>query len=243
MPILRLLLAMLLGLLCATPATAASIEVAPVVHELAAGRTALAMTVTNRSEESLTLQLRAFRWFQRDGQDVLEPAPELVVAPAIFELAAGRAQVVRALLRLPAEAAVASAEKAVERSYRFLLDELPGAPVMGQVRMALRISMPLFARIPTPEAPQIGWRVDPADGSVVATNSGGTRDRLRELALVNADGRRLPLPAGANPYLLAGAERRWPLGDARQSLRDGQKLSVSVLTDSGRIEVPLALAP
>lgn len=233
------LIVSLLLVALARPAGAAAIEVAPVVHELPAGRTAMAMTVTNRGDASVTMQLRAYTWQQRDGQDLLEPAPELVVAPAIFELAAGRSQVVRAVLRLP----VGSAAAEVERSYRLLLDELPGAPLAGQVRMTLRISMPVFALPAKPEAAHIAWHVDPASQSLVASNSGGRRERIRELALIAADGHRLPLAQGAHPYVLAGAARHWSLAEAGPAWPAGQKLMVSALIDSGRVEVPLAFVP
>jgi hypothetical protein len=94
------------------------------------------------------------------------------------------------------------------------------------------------ARLPA----RLEWRIEADGRSLVARNVGGSRERIREVSLSAADGRRLPIdPAGR--YVLAGAERRWALGAASQTLKRGESLTLSALCDAGRIEVPLVFAP
>lgn len=240
MNVMRSTLMSIVVALCAAASiqsvAAATLEVAPVVHELAPGRTSLAATVTNRGTSTVTLQVRGFAWSQHDGEDRLTSAPELMVAPAIFELPAGRSQVVRAAVRVqPAQ---------VEQSYRLIVDELPSAEgVHDQVRMALRISMPVFILPIAPSAARIEWRVEPQTHSLVATNLGGSRERVRDLVVVGRDGQRVQAATPSGPYLLAGAERRWSLAELGGSLKSGDSISLTALTDAGRIEVPHVAVP
>lgn len=93
------------------------------------------MTVSNRGDAAVTLQVRGFTWTQEGGEDRLVPVTDVIVAPAIFSLAAGGAQVVRALVQAPA------ADR--ERTYRLLIDELPGARTGAQVQPLRSSWLPL----------------------------------------------------------------------------------------------------
>jgi fimbrial chaperone protein len=228
----RLLAAAALGAAGAAAHAAATLEVAPVRHELSAARPLLAMTVTNRGQQPATLQVRGFAWSQPDGEDQLLPADDAVISPPIFTLPPGASQIVRAQLRPGAGPR--------EATYRLLIDELPSAeqPSNG-VRIALRLSIPVFVTA-APRAPaQLHWQLAPA-GLQVA-NAGLVHQRLREIALVAADGRTITPLAAASPYLLAGAQRRWPL--PAHAVAAGDALTLRYTTDHGRVEVPLVARP
>lgn len=229
-------LAAVVLLLAAFGAAATTLDVSPVSHELGADRPALAMTLGNRGTEPVTLQVRGFAWTQPDGSDRLLPAAEVLVAPAIFVLAPGQSQVLRALVQ--------GAASAQERSYRLLIDELPGRDADASVRMALRLSVPVFVRgAGTPAAARLEARLPPGNAALIVGNLGAARERIHQLELLTADGQRIEALRAGGPYLLAGAERRWVLPDAARALPAGAGLRLSALTDAGRIEVPLVVAP
>lgn len=220
----------------AAGAAAATLDVSPVSHELSAARPALAMTVSNRGTQPVTLQVRGFAWTQPDGSDLLLPAAEVLVAPAIFVLAPGHSQVLRALVQ--------GAAGTQERSYRLLLDELPVPGADASVRMALRLSVPVFVRgVGAPAAARLEARLPPGHAALIVGNLGTARERIHQLALLTDDGRRIEALRAGGPYLLAGAERRWMLPDAARALPAGAVLRLSALTDAGRVEVPLVVAP
>ncbi len=236
MKLLRAIFALLSSAvsLAGGPVAAATLDVAPVSHELTAARPALGMTVTNRGDAPVTLQVRGFAWDQDGGEDRLLPATEVIVSPPIFSIAPGQSQVLRALVRAPASDR--------ERSYRLLIDELPGAADGAAVRMTLRLSVPVFVKPALERPAQLDWALAADGRSIRVANSGGARQRVHRLELVRADGRRLAASA-SGPYVLAGAQRRWTLDEDARSVMPGETLRVSALTDAGRIEVPLVVAP
>jgi fimbrial chaperone protein len=187
----------------ALPARAGTIEVAPIITDMVAGQSSSVLTVTNRNPQGVAIQLRGFQWSQPAGSDVLTPATELVISPPMFQLAPNVSQTVRLLLR----GGAAPADR--ERSYRLLVDEIPEPGDGGQVRFALRLSLPVFARGNAPAA-LVEWGWTP-DGQLSAINRGGRHTRLAELRLSLPGAGAITLPPAETPYLLAGAARRWAL--------------------------------
>lgn len=223
-------LAAVLSCLQATPTLAAQLEVAPVVHELPAGRQALAMTVTNRDAAEVVVQLRGFAWRQEEGEERLLPAPELQVSPPFFTLAPGASQVVRALVQaVPAER---------EATYRLILDGLPAAASTAQLQFALRVSVPVFVAPRRASPARIRWTLE--RDALVASNEGGRRERLRDVRLRDPQGRAVELRAAPSPYLLAGAQKRWPLAEPATT---GTIWRLSAQTDEGAVDLPVAEAP
>jgi fimbrial chaperone protein len=184
-------------------ARAASIEVAPVVIDLQPGQQSTVITLTNRSGEPTAAQLRVFGWRQSATGEELLPTEEVLVSPPVFQLAPGAAQVARLVLRPSSDPG--------ERTFRILVDELPPplAAASG-VRLALRLSLPVFVPSAAAAPPSLAWRISP-DGKLTVTNSGRRHERLTDLRLVAADGSDIPLQSPTTPYVLGGAERQWTL--------------------------------
>lgn len=217
--------------LASSGALAAALEASPVVHEVPSGRSALAMSIRNRGAAPVTVQVRAFEWSQPDGDDQLLPAPAVLLSPPMFTLEPGRSQIVRALL--PAAAPGAAAR---ERSWRLLVDEIPGARADdAPIRFALRLSIPVFHAAPRQPPAVLEARRD--EQAIVLSNPGGRRARLRDIALVGAKGERWPLPGPVFIDLLAGAQRRWSWPVAAGS---ATPLKIVAVGEAGAIEVPLA---
>lgn len=225
------------GLLAVGPAAnpAATLEVAPVVHELPPGRNALSMSVANRGSAAATVQVRCFVWSQVDGQDRLVPADGVLLSPAVFTIGVGATQTVRALF--------ADDRAPQERTYRLLVDEIPRSDDGERVRFALRLSVPVFMAATGQQAAALNWKVEAGTQTLTAVNQGGARERVREIELRRHGGERLRATNAAGPYLLAGAVRGWSLAGAAATLRPGEPVTLSAQTDAGPVEVSLVVAP
>lgn len=238
--ILRRLLLLAAGLLGSLACSAATLEVAPVMHELVPGRNSLSMTVANRGALAVTVQVRGFVWRQDEREEQLDPADDVLLSPPIFTLGPGRSQTVRALFAPQPDARV-------ERSYRLLIDEIPGAePAAEPVRFALRLSVPVFRLAEPRGTPRVLWELHADGQQLVARNEGGTRDRLREVSLLLPSGERIEPAAPATAYVLTGARRVWSIGGtpaSRRPLRAGDTVTLTAQTDAGRVELPLVVAP
>lgn len=219
-------------LLGAVAALAATLGVAPTRIELAPGRPAAALTITNSGEAPLLLQVESFAWRSTVATADLEPTREIVAVPPILKLAPGERQVVRVARR-------GTATPEVEETFRILVTEVPQAdPAAGGVRLALRMSLPVFVTPPGARA-EPRWRVERggAGPSLVVANLGRAHLHVRRLELL-APGRPLALDDGP-AYVLAGREHRWSLAGAR--LEGARALSVRAETNLGDLDLVVPL--
>ena len=94
-PILRALLWLLAFAFgdAAFAQNAVGLSVNPIRLEMQPGARAISLTLGNGGDRARTVQVEARRWTQVDGRDVYEPAPELVVNPSVFRVAAGARQI------------------------------------------------------------------------------------------------------------------------------------------------------
>lgn len=215
------LLLALLGV-CALPAVAGGLSVAPTLLEFTPGETAKGLTLRNTGSETLQAQVRVFDWRQENGEDVLEPSTGLVVSPPFLSVPPGGRQVVRVLQR------GSSTEEATtgERSFRILVDEMPAGvgaeeePPGGQgspsgvrpgLNFLMRFSIPVFVTPPSGTAPELRWYLQNTGQGprLVAENTGSRRARVSDLELVDGDGRILYRHDGLAGYLLSGTSRQW----------------------------------
>lgn len=227
---LGLLLAGLSGLFGGA-ACAASLQVAPILVELAHGEQAEALWLSNAGERPIRAQVRVMGWTQVTDADRLEPSRDLVPSPPIVEIAPGQQQLVR-IVR-PQSGAVRG-----ELAYRLLVDELPDpqqAPGAG-LQFLLQYSVPVFV-LPEGATPRDapGAR-PPSDVSLLSTsvqgegddsrltvvNRGPSRVRLSQLAHVDAAGVETALVPGLLGYVLAGQSMQWPLTLPPGGLRDAR---------------------
>jgi fimbrial chaperone protein len=207
---------------------AQSLEVAPVNIELPAGAMVTTLKVTNRGTEATTIQVRAFAWDQEGGIDHLSATDDLMLSPPIVEVAPGADQVIRLMLRHPAEAA--------EQPFRILVDQIPRPGAAGTVQLALRLSIPVFAEPATRVEPMLDWHVDSTGPALVATNKGTSHARIQspELSTPNApNAQMLKVAAEVNPYVLPGATRRWRIAGP---VTPGTTLRFTAMEDTGRID-------
>lgn len=220
-----------LPLLAAGIAHAGPLEVSPVTMEMAPGRMATTLTVTNHGTARTAIQVRSFAWAQGGTEDTLTRTDDLVVSPPMFQLGPNEAQTVRLMARRPAQGS--------EASYRLLLDELPAGREPGAIQLALRLSLPVFVAPAGQTAPDLAWRVVQSAGGaeVRVLNRGTRRDRIADVAVALPGGASVK-PAGLqNPYVLPGVERRLRLPVERGALRVPQVRIVG-RDDFGQLSAP-----
>jgi fimbrial chaperone protein len=223
--------------LTAATASAGSFQVSPVNPTLSSRHPVSALTVRNTSANPTVIQVDAMAWSQPEGVDTFVPAPDILATPPIFTLPAGGTQVIRVGSRLPPDANA-------ERSYRLFLREIPPPPKPGfnGLRMALRISLPLFIRPTTSAVPQLEWQAiawEKGHLRIQATNKGLAHARLSAFKLsTGINGKPLPIP-GETVYVLPGASHVWVV---QTGVVSGTHLHLAAETDSGAIQTDLVVA-
>lgn len=208
-------------------AAATTLSIAPTRLDLSPERPAAALTVRNDGQAPVLVQVETFAWRASPATSDLEPTRDLLAVPPLLRLAPGEKQIVRVARRsgpLPR----------VEETYRVLVSEVPERAQGSGVRLALRLSLPVFVTPP-------GARAEPRwdlrrqrEGLVLAvTNLGDAHLQVHRVRLL-AGGRVLPVdPAPA--YVLAGQTHHWPLGALR--LEGTSALGLRAETNLGEIDI------
>jgi fimbrial chaperone protein len=182
---------------------APGLTVLPVSFEMTPGQMTAVLNVENHTAADVDFQVRPFAWDQASGEDKLTPTDALMVSPPAGRIPVGGKQVVRLVLRKPAQGQ--------ETPYRILLDQVPPAPQPGVISMALRLSIPVFAEPKERQTAKVQWSIQSDDGAnyLVAVNRGGRHEAFRDMELAAADGSPIAIDSGVTPYVLPGATRRW----------------------------------
>ena len=212
----------------ANPDVIKGLTVVPVSFELQPGQLTAVLSIQNDTDREADFQVRPFAWGQPGGADQLSPTDVLMASPPLGRVSVGAGQVVRLVLRQPAQGQ--------EASYRILLDQVPPPPQPGVVGFSLRLSIPVFAEPTGHPAPHVRWSVQFDGGAsyLVAVNDGTRHDTFRDMALTAADGRALALEQNVSPYVLAGATRRWRILTSIAPSREGLRLRARA--DTGAID-------
>lgn len=214
-------------------AQASSLKVYPVRIVLTPKEPVQTMTIQNDGAESARIQLRVFSWRQVDGEDKLEETRDVLANPGLFEIAAQSEQIARFGLR--------SGPGSVEKSYRVVLEEVPGLRPNepGKVRTLLRISIPIFVPAPNPVG-RLSWRAWAAGDRKMTfeiRNQGTVHVQINRLALAGRNGTKLGA-GDMSVYLLPGATRQVML-DVGAPVRAGEALKLSTVTDQGDLAADL----
>ncbi len=230
------LAAALVVLLAGGAAKAQTLTVLPVSIQMAPGQTVTTMTVINQGDTTTAVQVRAFSWNQPNGTDEMASSDQVLASPPLTAIAPGTAQVVRLLLRQPPQGK--------EATYRLLLDQIPPPAEPGTVRVALRVSIPVFAEPATRALPHVKFHIESDAGQayLVALNDGGRHETIRDIALTTSDGRKLKTQAGLSPYVLAGATRRWTIATQGSLPAPGGTLRLTARSENGAVDQPVSVS-
>lgn len=218
-----------------TPAIAQTLEIAPITVDMPVGRMTSTIRITNRSNQSTTVQVRPFAWSQPKGEDRLEPTPDVLLSPPFSTLAPGDTQTVRIVLR--------GAATQHERAYRLLVDQLPSAADPGSIRVALRISLPVFVAPVGASRSVLTWRLVGSDAHkrmLIVRNEGGRRAKIFDLKIDQA----VTAPNFTFRYILAGSETAIPV-EAKSFgwASPGGNVHISAGSDQGKVESDAPIMP
>jgi fimbrial chaperone protein len=224
-----------MGVLAAADEAAASaLSVAPIRLELSARSRTAVLTVRNQEDSPVVVQARPAAWSQPQGQEQLDDTHDLLVTPPIFTVPPNGQQVLRiALLREP--------DPARELDYRLVLSEVPqaAAPETTGLRVALRITLPVFAAAQTHAAADLAWSHHwLADGTleVAAQNRGTAHIQILDFDVQSTGHAVQGLRTETPHYLLPGTLAHWELHPGGGVARDA-RLVIKGHSDAGDFTV------
>jgi fimbrial chaperone protein len=221
-------------LAAADEAAAGTLSVAPIRVELSSATRTAVLTVRNQDDAPVTVQARPQAWSQPEGGERLDDTHDVLVTPPIFTIAPKSQQVLRIAL-------TRAADPARELDYRLVLTELP-SPTPAEstgLKVALRITLPVFVAAQTRAAPDLAWTHQwGADGTlrIEAHNRGSAHIQILDFD-VKSGGR---TPQGLHTdnahYLLPGTGVHWDLHPAAPLDRGGE-LVIQGHSDAGDFTV------
>jgi fimbrial chaperone protein len=226
------------------PASAGSFGISPIRLELSTAEPTGTITVRNEEDAPALIQAEAFAWSQGGTEDNLDPTQDLIVSPGVFTLPPKATQLVRVALRRPVDP-----ER--ELSYRLILQEVPpeASPDFTGLRMALRLSMPVFVEPPKPARPDLEFSAArDTDGRLVlrAENRGTAHARIIGFALTPIDGDGATFQDSIATYVLPGQARTWTLQNKNVTRDDSTALAgryrLKANTERGEVVTELTIA-
>jgi fimbrial chaperone protein len=224
-------------LAAAIPAAAGTFSIAPVRIELQGAQRTAVITVHNDDDAPLVIQVSTLSWSQPDGEEGYDNTRELLATPPVFTLPPKGEQIVRVALRREPDATR-------ELDYRVLLAEVP-QPLSKDftgLRIALRLSLPVFVKASSPSAAQVSWRVQPqADGTlaVLASNHGGTHLQVTDFEMHFA-GSDQAVRAAVSRYVLPGSTVSWRVTPP-VALVPGLLIAIHFYSDQGEFRANVSI--
>jgi len=213
-----LLLAALLAAVWGLPVAAAGLRVVPLKLEMTARLGSASLQLTNLTSEQIAVQLDAKSWTQVNGADEYADTKDLLFAPPIVAIGAGKTKTVRFRLRRGA---------ALDRelAYRIYVQQLAATPssgsdgssLAGGVEVRLRLGLPLFVGAVQPVVPALqatAQRGPDGRSALHLANPGAMHLKITQAQVLDARGKLVAtaeLSDSQTNYLLAGSSTRWPL--------------------------------
>jgi fimbrial chaperone protein len=222
--------ALIAAFAAANPAWAGQFSVTPVRLFFAPKDRAIAVTITNDSDEALVMQADVYVWKQKkDGEDELTPSEDLFLSPPIIKLAPRARQVVRLAMLHPAKG-----DRQI--TYRMIVREIPEARAPKktvELQIALAFSLPVFVTPPGAKA-ELDCSMERGAPNLVRAvcgNVGTAYAQPRDFSLVGADGTRI---AGRDSggYILPDSVKRFDMKRAEGPIQSG-KARLDVTLDDG----------
>jgi fimbrial chaperone protein len=214
---------------CMLPAHAAQFTITPVRIFMTPKDRAVAVTVSNDSDEEVVMQADLYTWKQKaDGSDDLVLTEDLILTPPILKLPPRGRQVVRLARLTPPPAGV-------QQTYRLIMREVPEARTSTniQLQVALAFSLPVFITPPGVKRDlQCGVeRAAPDQVRAVCNNAGTAYTQIRALEVLDDKGARIATRETGG-YLLPAVKRSFDIKRADGKIPAG-KVRLQVALDDG----------
>jgi fimbrial chaperone protein len=225
-----------------TPVTAvADPAVDPVRIELSPKEQTAVISISNNTDEAVSIQIHSMAWRQVDGVDIYEPTIEMLVAPPNITIAPRSEQQIRSALRR-------RADDTTELAYRIYLQELVSTPEpdFTGLQDTLRIGLPVFVQPRNGiSKSKLFWGIEHSGTQhlkVTLKNDGNSHVQVTGFTLNSQDADRPFAGDSGSTYVLAGQSHEWLLrADAAMPISAGA-LRLKAYTDDGYFETELQLA-
>ncbi len=220
--------------------SAAGWNIDPLRIDLSPTKNTAAMTITNASNQTTTIQIQPVAWSQVQGKDVYLPTKELLVTPPIVTIPAKSSQIIRMALRIPAD-------KSNETAYRINLQEISPTTSdnMTAVDVAMRVSVPVFIQPQFGKAePKLSWKVSSAPDNMIKMelyNVGNAHVKITDFTLLSVGVEHaVATETGAN-YILAGQSHTWLLKMLGPETVVDQHLHLKAFTDTANVDTVIVV--
>jgi fimbrial chaperone protein len=219
----------LAGWFAASGASAASLQVSPILLEVAAPGATTTVTLRNNGMKPIATQVRVFRWIQEEGRERLEPTEDVVASPPAVDLPPAQDYVIRAVR-------VTKRSIEGEEAYRLIIDELPESPQRQRtVNFVVRHVIPLLFDAPDASAPDVKWQIAQSKRtiSLTAVNRGDRRFRLASVRMRDGAGKGVSFGPGLVGYALGRSTMSWTVSASRSVFTPGAEVSITGQTEEG----------
>lgn len=211
-------------------ATATEWQVIPIRLDLGASVRSGVLTVKNRSDEPLNVQLKAYTWSQdSEGKDKYEDTADLIFMPKIATIDKQGEQVVRVGIKIPATSR--------EKSYRLFIEEIPKPKKAesSSISIAIRFGVPIFVLPLKEEFKASIEKLEMVNGELAASvfNTGSSHFNVSTVnfRLLNAKGEELFAKESKGWYLLSGISRRYAVSFPPELCKEAVALEAVVKSD------------
>lgn len=228
--IAALLAATVLG---AVPAHAdpTSLQIMPVNIEVPAPGAASKVTISNNGPKTANIQVRVFKWVQKDGKDELIETRDVIASPPAVKLGSGKKSVIR-VVRVNKQPA------ASEETYRLVIDDIAAPRKTGDaaIGFSVRHSLPVFFTTTADDQAELNWKALIKGDKLVltASNSGDRRVRLMDLKVAGKGGKAISFGQGLSGYVLGQSTKVW-VAEAK-SISSGAVVKILAQSDNGAVE-------
>lgn len=228
----RLLSATTILVLCLLPASsfAGEWQVIPIRLDFDKEIKSGVLTVKNRGDETLNIQIKAFAWSQdNEGKDQYIESADLIYLPKIATVDKESEQVIRTGLKFPATSR--------EKSYRLFVEEIPKPrkAESSTIAIAIRFGVPIFVKPIKEESAGEVTALTLSKGRLDAriTNSGNVHFNIASLtvSLRDAKGGEIYSTDVKGWYLLSGASRLYSVPIPSEACAAAQRADLTVKTD------------
>jgi fimbrial chaperone protein len=220
-----------------SPASAGSLQVEPVLVDVAAPGAASTVTLRNEGTAPINAQIRVYRWSLVNGKERLDPTDDVVASPPSVTLTP-KGQYITRIVRVSKQPVVG------EESYRLLVDQLPDLSQQrnGAINLMVRYSIPVFFGAANKKSPSVAWSVATNGNKITLTanNAGERRLRIAALSLRNDAGKTLSFGKGLAGYALGQSTASWTV--PRSGFTASGAVSVTAQSDGGPVSAVASIA-
>ncbi len=220
----------LIVLLFPSVSISATFAINPIKLFFGAGKQTDIVSITNSSEEALSMQVTAFTWDQdEEGMRELTPTSELVVFPRIFTVEDGENRLIRVGIKIP--------PGRKERPYRLYFEELPmprGDKGGVNLRTLLKVGISVYLTpVELNRSGNIkGMRLSDGELSFNVTNSGNAHVNLNSIKIkgINGSGAKVFAMEVSGGALLAGRTKPFSLELPEADCKKSSQLNINIIT-------------